>query len=112
MDQRDTDSFGTAHTVRITAQVCVALVACFLAAPWSRAEPRSRSAAAGWSTADNVFTLAPAESADVTAAPNVTTPSASVARFSILPLPIVASVVDVRCLREITVSRIGGLYGP
>ena len=94
MDRSDSDSIGTAQTARVAGQVLLALVACFLAAPWSRPEPRGRSVPAGWSAADTALILAPAESADITAAPDVTTPSASVARFSIWPLPVVATVLD------------------
>ena len=49
---------------------------------------------------------------DVTPAPMVTSPSASVARFSVNELPSVASVVLVRCVDVVALARIGGLYGP
>lgn len=56
--------------------------------------------------------FAPTISADFAASPAVTTPTASVAGFSVCPLPVVAAVVDVVRLHEVTTSRIGGLYGP
>ena len=51
-------------------------------------------------------------SADVTAAPEVTSPALSVARFSVPPLATVADAVDARRTHVVAVSRIGGLYGP
>jgi hypothetical protein len=42
----------------------------------------------------------------------VTSPAAVVARFSIWLFPLVAFVVTVSRIRELTVARIGGLYGP
>ncbi len=51
-------------------------------------------------------------SADVTAAPEVTSPVLSVARFSVPPLATVADAVDARRTHLVAVSRIGGLYGP
>ena len=51
-------------------------------------------------------------SADVTAAPEVTSPALSVARFSVPPLASVADAVDAQRTHVVAVSRIGGLYGP
>ena len=51
-------------------------------------------------------------SADVTAAPEVTSPALSVARFSVSPLATVADAVDARRTHVVAISRIGGLYGP
>ena len=70
----------------------------------------------GWShdagVADVCWVAAPTVCADVTACPAVTSPGATVARFSILPLSMIATIVDVRVARDILVARIGGLYGP
>ena len=54
----------------------------------------------------------PTTSIDFTASPGVTSPTASVARFSTCLLPIVASVVEACRLHEVAIARIGGLYGP
>ena len=112
MAGNDRESRSASQVLRIAGQVCLALVACLLAGPWTRLEPRPRHMAARWSAIGTVLTVTHAGSADVTAGPDVTTPSASVARFSIWPLPIVATIVDIRFLREVALSRIGGLYGP
>jgi len=70
--------------------------------------PRSRTADRGVVE----LTVAPTASFDITACPKVTSPSASVARFSLGPLPSVAAVVAPRCRRGVVLARIGGLYGP
>lgn len=51
-------------------------------------------------------------SANVNASLTVTMPSACVARFSLHPLSLIASVVGVRILQVVVAARIGGLYGP
>lgn len=112
MAVNDKESRSAPQVLRIVAKLCLALVACLLAGQWTRMEPRTRHIAAGWSVAGTALTVAHVGPADITAAPDVTTPSASVARFSIWPLPIIATVVDIRFLREVALSRIGGLYGP
>ncbi len=56
--------------------------------------------------------VAPTASVHFTASPEVTSPTATVARFSVWPLPAVASVVGVRRLREVVLGQIGGLHGP
>lgn len=56
--------------------------------------------------------VAPSVSVGFTACPGVTSPAAVVARFSIWLFPLVAFVVTVSRIRELTVARIGGLYGP
>jgi hypothetical protein len=56
--------------------------------------------------------VTPTASVHFTVSPDVTSPAATVARFSVWPLPAVASVVRVRRLREVAVARIGGLHGP
>ena len=76
-----------------------------------RAEPRKAKAAALY--AQHVsWIAAPVASAEYAASPHTAAPRASVAGLSVWPLPIIASVAQVCHLREITVSRIGGLYGP
>lgn len=56
--------------------------------------------------------VTPTASVCFTASPEVTSPAATVARFSVWPLPAIASVVGVRRLREVALSQIGGLHGP
>ena len=58
------------------------------------------------------LTYAAAVANDVTPAPMVTSPSATVASFAVRELPLVASVVQVRCVDVVVLARIGGLYGP
>ena len=112
MGQNDERASGASQAEWVVAQLWLAMIACLLAAPSNRLEARYRSAAMGWASASTILAAVPAESADVTAGPGVTTPSASVARFSIWSLPIVAGVVDACFLRKVAISRIGGLYGP
>ncbi len=50
--------------------------------------------------------------ADLTASPDVTSPVTSVARFSVLRLPVVAEVVEVCLVRVVALGRLGGLHGP
>ncbi len=73
---------------------------------------RGRSFSDDVGVADVCWAAAPTVCADVTACPAVTSPEATVARFSILSLSMIATVVDVRVARDILVARIGGLYGP
>ena len=98
------------QAARITTPVALTLLAGFML--WTqRAEPR-RPKATGSLTAPIDWMATPTTSVGFAASPEVTTPAASVARFSVWPLPIVATVVDVVRLREVTLARIGGLYGP
>lgn len=55
---------------------------------------------------------APTDSADFAASPAVTTPTASVAGFSVFPLPIIAAVVEIGRRDILACVRMGGLYGP
>jgi hypothetical protein len=71
-----------------------------------------RSRPTGCSVSCVGWMVTPTTAVGFAASPAVTTPAASVARFSVWPLPMVAGVVDARRLREVTVARIGGLYGP
>jgi hypothetical protein len=56
--------------------------------------------------------MAPTNSADFAASPAVTTPTASVAGFSVLPLSIIAAVIETVRRDELGCLRMGGLYGP
>jgi hypothetical protein len=56
--------------------------------------------------------MAPTNSADFAASPAVTTPTASVAGFSVFPLPIIASVIEIIRRDVMACVRMGGLYGP
>ena len=76
-----------------------------------RADPR-RPKAPVHLTASVALAVAPTVSVGFSAGPGVTSPAAVVARFSIWLLPLVAFVVAVSRMRELTVARIGGLYGP
>ena len=96
--------------IRQVGGVCIALSAFLLAVPHASLHANGRSKTVTASAACLVLTLPSV--ADVTAGPDVTSPAASVASFSTLALPLVASVVDVCFLHQVTVSRMGGLYGP
>jgi hypothetical protein len=90
----------------------VALTLLTVALVWGhRVEPRRAKAAVGLS-APIGWMITPMTSVGFAASPTVTTPTASVARFSVWLLPLVATVVVVARLREVTVARIGGLHGP
>jgi hypothetical protein len=81
-------------------------------APIGQGAERGRARSHEIGIADALWAAAPTVAVDVTACPEVTTPEATVARFSVLPLPIIATVVDVRVTHAVALSRIGGLYGP
>ena len=102
------DSWGQARTF---AKLCLAATICVpLATLTGEATRRAKATAYG---ASFIVLASPSTApVDFTAGPEAASPTASVARFSILPLPIIATVVDPRCVREVLVSRIGGLYGP
>jgi hypothetical protein len=102
------DSWGRARTL---AKLCLAATVC---APLvTLTGEATRRAKAAFDDASFVVLTSPSTApADLTAGLVVTSPTASVARFSILPLPIIAAVVDARGVREVLISRIGGLYGP
>ncbi len=96
---------------RLLATLCLAATVC--APLYAFTGETTRRAKAAFDDASTVILVSPSSmNVDVTAGPEVTCPSACVARFSILPLPLIATVVDSRCVREVLVSRIGGLYGP
>jgi hypothetical protein len=82
-----------------------------LAVPAPPAQPAFRSKAVD-AQALPALTYAAGVADDVTPAPMVTSPSETVAPFSIGELPHVASVVQVRCVDLVALARIGGLYGP
>jgi hypothetical protein len=92
------------------AVIAIAIVLSTSSAGLGHERGRSWSDDAG--VADACWAAAPTVCADVTACPAVTSPEATVARFSILPLSMIATVVDVRVARDVLVARIGGLYGP
>lgn len=56
--------------------------------------------------------MAPTNSADFAASPAVTTPTASVAGFSVFPLPIIAAVIEINRRDVLACARMGSLYGP
>lgn len=64
------------------------------------------------SSATTPLTFAAAIADEVSPGPCVTTPSAPVACFGICELSRLASLVQVRCVAEVIIARIGGLYGP
>ena len=106
-----TDGVESRGRARTLARLCLAATVCAPLASLS-GEPARRAKATVYGASFVVLTSPSTASVDFTAGPEVTSPTASVARFSILPLPVIATVVDVRCVREVLVSRIGGLYGP
>ncbi|MGD2107930.1 MAG: hypothetical protein PVI86_00930 [Phycisphaerae bacterium] len=71
-----------------------------------------RGKAAVHAVSPAALTVAPMILADFTASPGVTTPTAAVARFSILKLPLTAYVATVSHTRMITIARVGSLHGP
>jgi len=89
----------------------IGTAACLLVLTVGPGAPR-RARASDAVSADVALAAIPTASVDVVAAPDVTTPAASVARFSVLPLPLVATVVVPRVAHEIGLARFGGLYGP
>ncbi len=76
-----------------------------------QAEPRKASPSAQPS-AEIVLTAAPVAAMGFAAAPAVASPTATVARFALTPLRAVAGVVVVRRCHQLTLTRLGGLYGP
>lgn len=88
------------------------IAASILIASPSMANHRHRSGSHDVGIGDGCWIAAPTVCADVTACPAVTSPGATVARFSVFPLSMIATVVDVRAARDVVVARIGGLYGP
>gem|GEM_PF-4893647 len=76
------------------------------------AAERSRGRLSDSADFDSCWMAAPTVCADVTACPAVTCPEATVARFSVFPLSMIAMIVDVRVAHGVCLARIGGLYGP
>jgi len=76
-----------------------------------RSDPR-RQRTTIHATAMTTFTVAPMISVGFTATPGVTSPAAAIARFSILRLPLTASVATISHNQMITTARIGSLHGP
>lgn len=101
---------GRPRTPHLADPIALALLAGLLFAA-DRMEPRKPRSGAP-TVSHSSWMIAPTTSADLTASPCVTTPTASVAGFSVWPLPNVAAVVDVLRLHTLTTARIGGLYGP
>ena len=95
---------------RIVGPAGLAIAVALMASP-DRAPLRRPKPLPAWSFHAAV-TITPTTSVDIVAAPEVTSPASSVARFSVLPLSAVAAIVDVRRLREVAVARIGSLHGP
>ena len=98
------------RTPGIAGPVALALVACLML--WPHAAEQRKLRVGAHSNSHAFRTIMPTTSVDFAATPEVTSPTATVARFSVSPLPVVASVVQVCRLREVTVARIGGLHGP
>ncbi len=85
---------------------------CLLTLCLSTTGPQSRGRAAVLAADCGSLNFVDSTANDVTASPLVTSPSATVARFGVLDLPLVASLVQVRCMAVVAIARIGGLYGP
>ena len=77
-----------------------------------RGEARRGTLLAGFSAPDAVLAAVPVADADFAAAPQVTSPTATVASFALPPLRAVAAVVLVRQVHTVRVARLGGLHGP
>lgn len=93
----------------VAALVAFATVLFVLSASLAHERGRTRSHQAA---VEAFWGAAPTVCVDVTACPEVTSPEATVARFSVLPLPLIATIVNLRVARDVVVARIGGLYGP
>jgi len=105
------DGVGSWARARTLAKVCLAVTVCVPQVTLTG--ETTRRAKAAFDDASFVVLTSPSTApVEFTAGPEVTSPTANVARFSIPPLPIIAAVVDARGVREVLVSRIGGLYGP
>ncbi len=98
------------RTPGIASPVGHALFACL--ALWTYAAEQRKLRVAAHSNSHAIRAIMPTTSVDFAATPEVTSPTATVARFSVWRLSVVASVVRVCRLREVTVARIGGLHGP
>jgi hypothetical protein len=85
---------------------------CVLTLAFCNSPTPIRAKAAELSADSSCLIYADASANEVTASPCVTSPAAPVARFGVLELPVVASVVHVRCVAEVIIARIGGRYGP
>jgi len=97
--------FGLAPAALIVAP-------CLLTLCLTSAAPQARGKAAELSADGSTLCYADPTCNDVTAGPNVTSPVAPVARFGICELPLLADLVQVRCVAAVVIARIGGLYGP
>lgn len=85
-----------------------ALVVFLTSSPADGRTKNSAQLTAGAST----LTYGASAADEVSPGPCVTTPSAPVACFGICEIPRLASLVQVRCVAEVVLARIGGLYGP
>lgn len=94
----------------VAAGLALAVVAS-LAVAANRAEPR-RHKPCPTLTAEVAVVVTPTGSANVTAVPAVTSPTASVARFSVVPLQAVSIVIHLVRSKVLAAIRIGGLHGP
>jgi hypothetical protein len=105
------------HLIEVSAArraTCGVLLAAVAALPLALAETASalHSPQATMSQADMAVAVVPVAAQDLTAAPSVTSPLSDVAAFSLCPLHDVAAVVQVIRVREVSLMRFGGLYGP
>lgn len=109
----------TQATAGINSSRCgcgLALAALLGGLLWTAPTAASGSAAARFSAAGAACAedaaVQPLVRIDLVACPAVGTPSAAVARFSVLPLDEVASVVAVVRGQMFRITRVGGLHGP
>ena len=78
---------------------------------WLPLEQRRAYPTAGLSV-EVALAAVPVTAMDMTAAPAVTSPTATIARFSVTPLEAVAATVEVQRTHEILLTRYGSLHGP
>lgn len=102
--------FPTTRPPIVVAGIGLSVMA-LLAVAAHRAEPRRHNPFPTL-TAQAAVVVAPTGSADMTAVPAVTTPAASVARFSVVPLQTVAGIIHAVRSKVLAASRMGGLHGP
>lgn len=78
---------------------------------WGPLEQRRNYPTASLS-AEATLAAVPVTAMDITAAPAVTSPAATIARFSVTPLQAVAGEVEVQRTYEVVLTRFGSLHGP
>ena len=94
------------------AGLCVAACALTTVTLACLGEEARRHGGLTGSVAEVAVLAIPLAAVTFAAAPAVTSPKESVSRFALEPLPLIATVVSVRLLDEVVLSRLGGRHGP